>query len=132
MDELVVRILFYFTIFFFFLLIGGVLFFYYHFRQPVEKNYHLFGFFMELTDHQLFAMSVCVVKYLFIIYFLFSSDTVTTLYLGILIFCSILFFLSTFHVKNSFIDFISSVSIYYGIMPSAAKPVLQVLRRCFI
>ena len=74
----------------------------------------IFGIFMELSNVQVFNISISVIKYIFILYCLFTPGKITTVHLYFLVVTSLLFGVSSLSFKNFAIDAISILPLYLG------------------
>ena len=79
-----------------------------------DRVIKLFGIFMELSNVQVFNISISLIKYIFILYCLFISRKITTVNLYFLVILSILYGLSSLSIKNFVIDAVSILPLYLG------------------
>jgi hypothetical protein len=89
-----------------------------HKKEIKGKKINLFGLFMELNDLTIFSIAVLTIRYLFVVYSLISNNSIIYVHLIILTVLSIVFGLSSKSIKNLFLETVSSVAIYFGLICS--------------
>ncbi|MBR6949379.1 MAG: hypothetical protein IKH54_04250 [Bacilli bacterium] len=118
----VMSILFKFMLFFvFFILFLQVLTFFL-FKKPGKNisglKVNLYGLLMEIDNFTILALSVSLIRYVFIIWTIFDSSSIGFVHVFMLIIFSILFGLFSKNIKNLLFESISSIAIYYALISS--------------
>lgn len=79
------------------------------------KKVPLFGILMELNNSNIFAISILIIRYLFIIFSLFTNHLINIFHFIFISILSILYGISTKSIKTTIIEFISSLFISVGL-----------------
>lgn len=87
-------------------------------KQITGKKINLFGLLMELDNLTIFAIAIQIIRYLFIIFSIFSKDQIIVVHLAILILLSLSFGITSKSIKNTILETISSFAIYFGLICS--------------
>lgn len=110
-----VNIFFGFLIFFVIaMLIFEVMFYVLQKGKNNNKKIGFFGILMELSDMDILALSVLIIKYLFILWSLFDKSSINIGHLFILIILVVIFGIGSKNIKATFVEFISSFAIYFA------------------
>lgn len=118
----VMSILFKFTLFFvFFILFLQVLSFIL-FRKEGKNlsgfRINIYGLLMELDNFTILALSVSLIRYVFIIWTIFDSSSIGFVHVFMLVIFSVLFGFFSKNIKNLLFESVSSVAIYYALISS--------------
>lgn len=87
-------------------------------KQITGKKVNIFGLLMELDNLTIFAIAIQVIRYLFIIYSIFSKDQIIIVHLAILVLLSLFFGITTKSIKNIILETGSSFALYFGLICS--------------
>ncbi len=81
-----------------------------------EVQLRLFGIFLELDDWAILAISSIFVRYLFLLWSLFSKNVVNSFYLIFFLILSLIFSFSTRSIKNFILEGFSSFALYFALI----------------
>lgn len=87
-------------------------------KQITGKKVNLFGLLMELDNLTIFAIAIQVIRYLFIIYSIFTKDQIIIVHLAILVLLSLFFGITSKSIKNIILETGSSFAMYFGLICS--------------
>lgn len=120
----IIRIVFKFSIFFAIFVLLGFIFFTLILKNKNKDGkmssmqWKVFGLLMELDNFSIMAISICVVRFIFLVYIMFNRADLMYLHLFILIMFSFLFGIFSKNIKNLFIDLGSSIALYVALFSS--------------
>ena len=117
-----VTILFRFMLFFIFFILFLELIFYFLLRKKNNQidgyKIHLFGLLMELDNFTILALSVALIRFIFIIWTLFDSASIGNVHVVLLIIFAILFGIFSKSIRNLLFESINSTAIYFALIAS--------------
>ena len=116
----IMSIFFHFILFFVIFIIVLELFFYKLLKNKTTeikgKKLNIFGILMELDDLTILALAVLIVRFLFLIFSLIDTNNVNEIHLIVLSILAIVYTFASRSIKNIFIEGISTVAMYFGLV----------------
>ncbi len=79
---------------------------------------NFFGLLLEIDNWMTLALSVSLIRYIFIIWTLFDSASISIIHVTILFTLSVLYGVFTKSIKNIIFEFLSSIALYYSLISS--------------
>lgn len=118
----VMSILFKFMLFYVFFILFLQVISYFILKKPGKDlsglRINLYGLLMEIDNFTILALSVSLIRYIFIIWTLFDSSSIGFVHVFMLVIFSILFGIFSKNIKNLLFETVSSVAIYYALISS--------------
>lgn len=116
----IMSIFFHFILFFVIFIIVLELFFYKLLKnkdiENKSKKLQIFGILMELDDFTILALATLIVRFLFLVFSLIDTNNVNEVHLIVLLILAIVYTFASRNFKNLFIEGISSVAMYFGLV----------------